>query len=263
MSTHDLQKSNPHQLGSLLDVKHLADTLFTKRLKDFSNSEDAVARDQKALSISMDNLKILTDAGVTIVTGTDAGNIGTLHASSYLAELKAMQESGMSNWQIIKASTINGAKILDKEDEFGTVSIGKQANLILLDANPVDDIENLSKINVVINKGTSFTPGTMRKNTPEDLAQQQLNAYNFKNIDAFLEPYAEDVEVYTYPDELRYKGKEEMRKIYTELFNYKIDIHCEVSSRIVQGNIVIDKEKIQFGDRRAEATAIYLSLIHI
>ena len=61
----------------------------------------------------MTNLKILADAGVLIATGTDAGNIGTLHAASYLSELQAMKMSGLSNWQIIVASTINGAKSVE------------------------------------------------------------------------------------------------------------------------------------------------------
>ena len=93
----------------------------------------------------------------------------------------------MSNWQIIQASTINGAKILNKESEFGTVTVGKKANLILLNANPIDSIVNITKIFRVINKGVVFSPETLIEETPTALAQRQLNAYNSRNIDAFLE----------------------------------------------------------------------------
>jgi cytosine/adenosine deaminase-related metal-dependent hydrolase len=48
------------------------------------------------------------------------------------------------NRQILQASTMNGAKVLDKEDEFGTITEGKMANLVLLDANPVEDLDNLA-----------------------------------------------------------------------------------------------------------------------
>ena len=202
-------------------------------------------------------LKKLADAGVLIATGTDAGNIGTLHASSYLSELKAMKNSGMSNWQILQASTINGAKILDKENEFGTIAIGKKANLILLNANPVENIENITTINKVINKGTVIDPDTLIKESPSALAQRQLNAYNFRNINAFLEPYAEDVEIYMYPNKLLYKGKDTMRKEYSKMFENIPNLHCELKERIVQGNIVIDKERVQFGDKIIEAVAIY------
>jgi len=205
----------------------------------------------------MTNLKMLSDAGVIIATGTDAGNIGTLHAASYLAELQAMQQSGMSHWDIITASTLNGAKVLGKENEFGTISIGKKANLILLEANPIEDINHIVTLHTVINNGLVLNPNDILKDTPTDLAQRQLNGYNNRNIDAFLEPYAEDVEVYVYPNTLLYKGKDTMRTRYSKMFKNIPNLHCELVSRIVQGHVVIDKERVQFTDKIKEATAIY------
>ncbi len=257
MSNYELQKADAYQLGSLLDLKHLSDTTLVKRYKNYANSQKSIKRLQKTDSISLSNLKIASDAGVLIATGTDAGNIGTLHASSYLQELKTMQKSGMSNWKIIQASTINGAKVFDKEREFGTINIGKKANLVLLDANPIEDIQNVTKIHTVFNKGEIFTPNTLIKDSPTDLVQRQLNAYNFRNIDAFLEPYADDVEIYSYPNTLRYKGKKIMRKQYSELFEQVPNLHCELKERIVQGTIVIDKERVRFGTIINEAVAIY------
>lgn len=221
------------------------------------NSEKEIAKTTKVNAISSENLKKLSDAGVLIATGTDAGNIGTLHASSYLNELIAMRKSGMSNWKIIQASTINGAKILNKENEFGTISVGKKANLILLNANPIDDIVNISRIDCVINKGVVFKPETLIEETPVALVQRQLNAYNLRNIEAFLEPYAEDVEIYNYPDKLIEKGKAVMRKNYATMFDKVPNLHCELLGRIVQGNIVIDKERVQFGKEIVEAVAMY------
>ncbi len=257
MSNYELAKADPYQLGSLLDIKHLADSVFINIYNLRANSSDAVASLKKGDSISRTNLKILSDAGVTIATGTDAGNIGTLHATSYLAELQAMRKSGMSNWQIIQASTINGAKILNKEERFGTVSIGKKANLILLDANPIDSLENITKLNLVINNGHVYKPDEIIKDSPKGVIQRQLNAYNFRNIDAFLDLYADDVEVYDYPDTLLYKGKEAMRTGYSQLFNKTPNLHCELLNRIVNGNIVIDKERVQFGDKQIDAVALY------
>jgi hypothetical protein len=109
----------------------------------------------------------------------------------------------------------------------------------------------------VINKGVVFNTNELIKDTPTDLAQRQLNAYNFRNIDAFLEPYAEDVEVYNYPDKLLFKGKETMRKSYSQMFENTPNLHCELIGRITQGNIVIDKERVKFGNKIIEAIAIY------
>ena len=256
-SNHELMKANPIQLGTLLDLKHISDTSLTNKYKNRTNSEEQISKSNKTDAICLENLKKLSDAGVLIATGSDAGNIGTLHASSYLNELLAMQKSGMSNWQIIQASTINGAKILNKENEFGTITVNKKANLIILNANPIDSIENVTKIFRVINKGVVFNPETLIEETPTALAQRQLNAYNCRNIDAFLEPYADDVEIYTYPDKLLSKGKEGMRKTYSKMFDNTPNLHCELVGRIVQGNVVIDKERVQFGDKIIHAVAIY------
>ncbi|TXE18780.1 amidohydrolase family protein [Psychroserpens burtonensis] len=256
-SPYDLKTANPFQLGTLLDLKHLSDTLLVNRYKAMGNSNERLEGLRREDSISRVNLKILLDAGVTIATGTDAGNLGTLHVSSYQAELKAMQASGMSNWQILVASTINGAKILNKENQFGSIAIGKKANLILLDENPIQNLENLTKINKVINKGVVFDPKDLVQDTPEILVQRQLNGYNFRNIEAFLEPYAEDVELYGFPDTLLGKGKEAMRQNYSQMFENTPNLHCELVNRIVQGNTVIDQERVQRGDKFIDATVIY------
>lgn len=256
-TNHDLLKSDPYQLGSLLDLKHLSDTLLINNYKRRINTKEFLADTAKENATCMQNLKKLSDAGVVIATGTDAGNIGTLHASSYLGELKMMQQSGMSNWQIIQASTVNGAKVLSKENEFGTITIGKKANLILLDNNPIENLDNITKINRVINRGVVFNPADLIKETPEALAQRQLNAYNVRNIEAFLEPYADNVELYLYPDKLISKGKELMRANYSKRFDSTPNLHCELLGRIIQGNIVIDKERVQLTNEIIEATVMY------
>ena len=94
--------------------------------------------------------------------------------------------------------------------------------------------------------------------TPAILAQQQLNAYNARDIDAFLAPYAEDVELYDFPDKLISKGKEAMRKGYEGMFKNLKELHCEVTQRIIQGNTVIDHESvIGFGGPVVKAVAVY------
>ncbi|GEO08277.1 amidohydrolase family protein [Segetibacter aerophilus] len=206
----------------------------------------------------MINLKKMIDAGVTIVAGTNAGNIGTQHATSFLSELKAMQKSGLTNWQILQSATINPAKIFNNKNNIGSISIGKKADMVLLNSNPIDNLENLTKINLVFNKGYAINPDTLVKETPLALVQRQLNAYNARNIDAFLEPYSEGVELYEFPQKLIGKGKENMRKEYSEMFNNLSNLHCEIKERIIQGNIIIDKESVSgIGKTKVEATAIY------
>ena len=252
----DLLKANPEQLGSLFDLRHIADRKLADGYKASYQSNKAVFKAED--SISLINLKKLVDAGVRIAAGTDAGNIGTLHAASFQHELNAMKSSGMSNWQVLQSATINPAFILGKEKENGSISVGKKADMILLNANPLDNLDNLQKLNLVINKGHIISPDTLIKETALALVERQLNAYNQHNLEAFLEPYADDVEIYDFPNSLSVKGKTEMQKQYTFLSKVP-NLHCEIKQRIIQGNTIIDKESVTgFGNKPIEATAIYV-----
>ncbi|WP_196894056.1 amidohydrolase family protein [Aureivirga marina] len=259
LELHELRRGNPHQIGTLMDLKKFLktkDSAYSKHVINYGKRK--VPERKEDLNILLKNLKVLADNDVLIATGTDAGNIGTIHASSYLTEMETMKKSGMSNWQILEASTINGAKVLSKENEFGAVKVGLKANLILLDENPVEDLKNVLKIHRVFNKGEVFDPNKIVVDTPADLAQRQLNGYNLRNIEAFLEPYAEDVEVYDFPSgKLKYKGKDIMRERYQSMFERVPNLYCNLEERIVMRNTVIDKERVTFGDREVEAIAIY------
>jgi imidazolonepropionase-like amidohydrolase len=118
------------------------------------------ANRKTADSISAVNLKKLADAGITIATGTDAGNIGTHHAGSYYKELQAMADAGLNMWQLLEASTINGAKAIRKDTAWGSIREGKTANMLLLDGNPLQSLDNWKKINSVINKGVVYSPSS-------------------------------------------------------------------------------------------------------
>lgn len=255
LSYADYTLANPTTSGSLFDLRHLPDSTMLKGIKNIIDSRAKM--NEKTDSILRVNTKKMLDAGVTIATGTDAGNIGTLHASSYFEELQVMQQSGFSNWQILQSSTINGAKAVGKEKEFGSIQTGKLADIILLNANPLENIDNLKKIDVVINKGKILQPDSLIAETPYALVQRQLNAYNGHDLEAFLEPYAEDVEIYEFPSKLQMKGKAQMRKAY-EFITKTPGLHCQLQNRIIQGNTVIDHERVWgFGSAPVEAVAIY------
>ena len=257
-SFYELTTANPFQIGTISDLKHIPEPALIGQYKAAINSAAYSERQKNNDATMRSNLKKLADAGVTIAAGTDAGNIGTQHASSFFKELLAMKESGLTNWQVLESATINPAKILDAENKTGSVAVGKKADLILINANPADDLENLKKINLVFIGGKTINPAELIIETPVALVQRQLNAYNAGNIDAFLEPYADDIELFLFPNKLMSKGKEAMRKDYAELFAKNPDLHCEIKGRIVQGDVVIDKESVTgVGQNKIEATAIY------
>lgn len=97
------------------------------------------------------------------------------------------------------------------------------------------------------------------KTKAEQLAQQQLDAYNNRDIDAFLLPYSDTVTVYMYPDQLMYKGKETMRQQYAGMFKNTPDLFCKLQNRIVLANTVIDHELVTFNKAQPamQAIAVY------
>lgn len=87
-------------------------------------------------------------------------------------------------------------------------------------------------------------PINAQKLQPKDIAQGQLDAYNKQDIENFLSWYSEDVEVYNFPNELIYKGKEKMRTSYTNAWKQNPNQRAKVTDRINIGNTVMDKEHV-------------------
>ncbi len=98
-------------------------------------------------------------SGVTLLAGTDAA-VTRIPGFTMHDELALLVECGLTPMQAIQTATINPAKVLKKK-EFGTIETNKIADLILLDANPLDDIHNTQKINSVILKGKLFNRKTL------------------------------------------------------------------------------------------------------
>ena len=91
----------------------------------------------------------------------------------------------------------------------------------------------------------------------EAVVQRQLAAYNARNIDAFLNTYADSIRIYDYPNTLLMDGKDDLRKRYARLFNDTPNLHAEIKKRIVLGNKVIDHEHVRFGENYIDVIAIY------
>jgi hypothetical protein len=79
--------------------------------------------------------------GVRLLAGTDAMGIPMIiPGSSLLHELELLQQSGLTPYEVIRTATVNPARFLGKEKEFGTITVGKRADLLLLERNPLEDL---------------------------------------------------------------------------------------------------------------------------
>ena len=136
---------DPAWLGETVpasEIKKLTDAFQNRSPEDKKKAADFFA-------VQARNLKKLNDAGVRIGFGTDSGvTVGwTDHE-----ELTDMVAAGMTPAQVITAATKTAAEIL-KMDQLGTVAVGKSADFIVLDANPLDNITNSRKISKVYLRG--------------------------------------------------------------------------------------------------------------
>lgn len=252
----DLAWANPFAYGSLTDPEAMDTASMPPNLK-MRRKMGVPPIKNKMDSISYINLLKLQKGSVNIATGTDAGNIGTMHASSFIQEMEAMQKAGLTNAEILKASTINGAIGFGKEQQWGSIEKGKIADLVLLDKNPLESLQHLNSIAAVFKNGKMLNIDSIVSESPEAVVQRQVNAYNARNIDAFLDTYTDDIELYDFHSDSPDKGKEAMRKNYGEMFKQTSNLYCEIENRIVLGNKIIDKEKVRAGKEIVHAVAVY------
>ncbi|MGH7676273.1 MAG: amidohydrolase family protein [Gemmatimonadales bacterium] len=90
-------------------------------------------------------LKALDDAGVKILLGTDSPQLFSVPGFSIHRELKSMLAAGMTPYEILQAGTRNVAVYAGAADDFGTVAVGRRADLLLLDGNPLEHLGNVAR----------------------------------------------------------------------------------------------------------------------
>ena len=100
--------------------------------------------------------KILYDHGVTIMSGTDIPNLGLIPGISLHHELELLVKAGINPLNVINIATSNGAEALGILDDVGTIEAGKQADMIILNTNPIRNIRNIGAIEGVIEDGQFF-----------------------------------------------------------------------------------------------------------
>jgi imidazolonepropionase-like amidohydrolase len=100
---------------------------------------------QKEISLRNRMLKALSDEGAVILLGTDAPQLYSVPGFSLQREMETMVGAGMTPLQVLQSGTVNIARYYGIESETGTVAVGKRADLLLLEANPLQDIRNVAR----------------------------------------------------------------------------------------------------------------------
>lgn len=113
----------------------------------------------------------LHESGAPLLLGTDSGTLNVVPGFSIHQELRNLVKSGLTPYEAIKTGTYNAALCMDKLDEYGTIEVNKRADLMLLNANPLDNVENLEKRAGVMVNGL-WIEQSMLDSMLEDLAKE-------------------------------------------------------------------------------------------
>ena len=119
------------------------------------------------------NLAKVAAAGIPIAVGTDSGGPGRFQGLWEHREMELMVKAGLTPMQAIQAATANGAKFLGLENQYGTLEPGKIADLIILGADPLEDIRNTRNIDEVWMNGERVNRDELPISTASPTAQER------------------------------------------------------------------------------------------
>jgi imidazolonepropionase-like amidohydrolase len=145
-------------------AKYAAATWRNKSYKKFTESilkeldTDPVAYRRQFVAKELEMTLAMHRAGVPLMAGTDtAAGVYVIPGFSLHQELELFVKAGLTPMEALQTATLNPAKFLGRTQDFGTVETGKLADLVLLDASPLDDIRNTQKISGVVLGGRYFS----------------------------------------------------------------------------------------------------------
>ena len=135
--------------------------MFTKSILEEMDTDPLPVR-RHFVQMELDMTLAMFRAGVPFMAGTDtAAGVHVFPGFSLHDELGLFVRAGLTPMQALQTATLNPAKFMGREAELGTVQKGKVADLVLLDANPLDDIANTRRIRAVVLAGRYFDRGDL------------------------------------------------------------------------------------------------------
>ena len=136
---------------------------WTRASKRYLSTAAPIEKREKYISIRNQIVKAIYDAGGKIMAGSDTPEWLMLYGHTLHLELIDLRDAGLSNYATLETATKNPAMFLGLLDQTGTIAKGKRGDLVLLEANPLDDIVNTQKRAGVMIKGQYFTQAEMNR----------------------------------------------------------------------------------------------------
>lgn len=120
-------------------------------------SAESLAFEQRFFNKQLEIVGMMQHAGVGVLAGTDTSNPYCFPGFGLHDELEFLVQAGLTPMEALQAATRNPARFMGREHELGTIEKGKLADLVLLGANPLDDISNTRRINAVVYRGKLYS----------------------------------------------------------------------------------------------------------
>jgi len=139
----------------------------------WSNDPESLAPRMNAHLKQVALVGAMHKAGVRIMAGSDFSDWGMVPGVDLHNELALLVEAGFTPMEALQAATIKPAEFLGKRDSLGTIEPGKTADLVLLDANPLEDISHSRKINAVVLGGKFLPIAAMSTRVLQEPAEQK------------------------------------------------------------------------------------------
>jgi hypothetical protein len=146
------------------------------RQRQFSQGHPPASEGRPLWDLYLRMTKALSDAGAGLLAGTDAGLPTVAPGLSLHEELDALTEAGLTPFQALRAATSEAARFMGAQGEWGGIAEGARADLLLVDADPLANVANASKIAGVMLAGRWLPASTLQEKLDELAAQQQAAA---------------------------------------------------------------------------------------
>jgi imidazolonepropionase-like amidohydrolase len=144
---------------------------WEKTLVDYIKTvkPDEAKKDSLHLISVQNVIAKMRDKKCKIILSPDASGIFQVPGFGLVEEMKLFKKFGFSNYEILKSATINAAEYFGESDKNGFVKENYNANLILLNANPLENVENISKIDGVILNGKWYSENSLKEQLKQNL----------------------------------------------------------------------------------------------
>jgi imidazolonepropionase-like amidohydrolase len=153
---------DPNTVAKVNDTATLQAFVPERNRGNLEYALERMRRTGRTQAIMAVNLRKVHEAGITVATATDAGNPLTLHGPSIYNEMESMQAAGIPAAEIVVMSTRNGARAMNREDDFGTLEAGKIADLLILSEDPTIDVRAFRSVTHVMRAGTLHEQADLR-----------------------------------------------------------------------------------------------------